>query len=123
MSKYSICSKVGEIFVELGFLLVLLTMSIDLDHSDWRWSVIGFCASAAVIGLGFALLFLQKVEGILIASIIMLLAFIYSIFKRPAKIFRVCYKIKNRYATYKDAFVDCVDMYENFVESEMSNIH
>ena len=118
MKKYLYSEKIGNILFSAAVLVGLLTMSIDIDHSEHPviamligWGVVGILAV-----VGFALMYLSTVEGILLAALVIGCAAIYRLFRCPIRFMHECYKIKRQTGpTYKVAFFNCIDRYDSYI--------
>ena len=121
MKKYRIAEGLGNLMCGAAVIIALITMCIDIDKSahPFKAMLIGWAVVAVLAVVGIALMYLTLVEGVLLASLIMICAFIYRILRCPIKFMRYCYKIKHTFGpTYKEAFLKCVDKYDLYMFEE-----
>lgn len=121
MKKYRIAEGLGNLLCGAAVIVALMTMCIDIDKSAHpvKAMLIGWGVVAVLAVLGVAMLYLSLVEGVLLASLIIVCAFMYRLFRCPIRFMRYCYKIKRTFGpTYRGAFLKCVDKYDLYIFEE-----
>lgn len=116
MRKYKICSKLGDIVLSVGALLMLILSGADI-HNDPDAGAIALirltiiCISIIVTGL--TLINLQKVEGAVLTTVVFIGSFIYDHTSIRSTGIKHCHKVLSTHKT----FDRCYAAYNEYIES------
>lgn len=119
MKKYGVCNTIGEVITYIGVVLFLFAVTLDTDKTEAGFldALLIILIPALVIIVGNSISNIDTVEGMIISSLVVCGAFIYSISKKSGKTCKLCYNIKKRSGGYVNAYRECKMSYEMYIES------
>ena len=118
--RYTVLDKVGHVVMIIGGLTLLLSMDIDLDQSRdgaWLLMLIAMFVSGVLIWTGIALSNFYKVEAFFTSCLIVTSAWLCRRMKKPSKALKQCYRVYRKFGTYSNTFIQCIALYEEYVDS------
>lgn len=122
MKKYKALYKIGETTTIIGFILMIMVMTIDGTKSDDAMNVLITMTliSIAVILLGRIFCNIGYLEGVAVSIFLVSGAMMYKLLKKPMKFFRECYNIKQHSGSYRKAFSECRKAYSDYIHADSS---
>ena len=122
MKKYKILKATGNTISALSFLLVLIGCAVDIDASSnitEQTIFIAMAMSAVCFLLGQFLANFAYFEATFLAGALVIFASIHKLLRKPGRVMRSCYNIKQRIGSSSRTFCICRDYYLDYVDDNM----
>lgn len=119
MKKYEVLYAVGNVLKCVGALLLLFSVTIDLDspESSFISLFVLIAISLGCIAIGELLCNIVITEGFFLSLLILLGAVTYKWLSKSMKALEKCYQIKKRSGSYRDTFINCNRLYSDYINS------
>lgn len=113
MKKYKALCFIGGVLIYGGAILFLISLAADPDIPIPVFLKM-FCGAILSIVVGCLLCYWEEVEGVLLASLITVSAWLYQMNEGGTKWMKQCYSYRCKCSSYTETFAKCRARYYQY---------
>lgn len=119
--KYRILKTIGDALTVISLVVIFAGVCADLEHTSndgWYIILMSMALAGLVAGLGRLMANFSYVEGVFVGAAVVSCAWIGNLLKTTSGVTHRCHEIKERLGSYSETFYECIETYEDYINSK-----